>query len=112
MAIDPLKSSGSQPIVGPRVDQTGGNQSARQSGQVQRTSAEAREQDGDADDQVQLSAQAKAAGRSSGSSASGLSTERLQEILKRLSSGYYDSAQVRDKVAQRIQNDVTGTGSA
>lgn len=110
MSIDPMKSGGANPLGGPRVDQTGGNQSARQSSQVQRPAGESRENDGDADDQVQLSARARATGAATGTSASGLSAERLQEILKRLTGGYYDSALVQDKVAQRVKDELAGPG--
>ena len=110
MAIDPLKSGKVNPN-GARIDQSGANQSARQSQQVQRPSSEVRAPEGEGD-KVQLSAQAKDASAAGGASPSGLSSERLQEILKRLTSGYYDSPQVRDVVAQRVKNDVTGTGPA
>jgi anti-sigma28 factor (negative regulator of flagellin synthesis) len=111
MAIDPLKSGGVNPPNGGRIDQSGANQSARQSQQVQRPSSEVRAPEGDSD-KVQLSAQAKEAGATGATSESGLSSERLQEILKRLTSGYYDSPQVVDKVAQRVKDDLTGTGPA
>ena len=112
MSIDPMKSGAANPLGGPRVDQAGGNQSPRQSSQVQRPTGEVRENDGDGDDQVQLSPRARAAGPSSGTSASGLSAERLQEILKRLTSGYYDTAPVQDRVAERVKDDLTAPGSA
>ncbi len=108
MAIDPLKSGN---VNGARVDQSGAKESARQSQQVQRPSSEVRAPEGEGD-KVQLSAQAKDAGAAGSASSSGLSSERLQEILKRLTSGYYDSPQVVDKIAERVKNDVTGTGPA
>jgi hypothetical protein len=42
---------------------------------------------------------------------SGLSTDRMQEILRRLTSGYYDTAPVRTHVAQRIRDELSGAGS-
>lgn len=105
MAIDPTKASGASPLDRSRVDQANSNQSARQTGQSRSVPASSREA-AQADDSVQLSDEARAASRAdAGDSASGLSTDRLQEILKRLSSGYYDSPQVRDQVAQRIQKE-------
>jgi anti-sigma28 factor (negative regulator of flagellin synthesis) len=110
MSIDPMKSGSANPAGGARLDQSGANQAARQSSQVQQSAGEAREPEG-GDDTVQLSAQAKAAGGASATSPSGLSAERLQEILKRLTSGYYDSAQVVDRVAQRVKDDLSGPGA-
>ena len=104
MAIDPTKASGASPLDRSRVDQATSKESARQTGQARSAPANSRE--AGADDSVQLSDEARAASRAeAGTSASGLSSERLQEILKRLSSGYYDSPQVRDRVAQRIQQE-------
>jgi len=107
MSIDPTKG-GASPLSGARLDQTGANQSARRPEQAGSESA-AGARDGAAGDQVQLSAEARAAGQTeAGASASGLSAERLQEILKRLTSGYYDTPQVRDHVAQRIHEEWRG----
>jgi hypothetical protein len=110
MAIDPTKAAGASPVDRSRIDQANSNQSARQTGQARSVPASSREAGG-SDDSVQLSDEARAASRAdAGTSPSGLSAERLQEILKRLSSGYYDSPQVRDQVAQRIQQEWdTGT---
>lgn len=105
MAIDPTKSSGASPLDRSRVDQANSKQSARETTQ-NRSVRETGRESGAADDSVQLSDQARAASRAEAeTSASGLSSDRLQEILKRLSSGYYDSPQVRDQVAQRIQQE-------
>lgn len=102
MAIDPTQASGAAPLDRSRIDQANSNQSARQTGQSRSVPASSRE--AGADDSVQLSDEARAAARTEAStSASGLSSDRLQEILKRLSSGYYDTPQVQDQVAQRIQ---------
>jgi anti-sigma28 factor (negative regulator of flagellin synthesis) len=106
MAIDPTKASGSQPLAGPRLDQTAGNQSARQSGQVRTVSPAADSEGGTTDDRVQLSEQARASRAEA--SASGLTTDRLQEILKRVTSGYYDSPQVVDRVARRLADELGG----
>lgn len=110
MSIDPMKSGSANPAGNARIDQAGGNSgSARVSGQFKRVAPETRDTEA-ADDSVQLSARAKAAGTSGATSASGLSAERLQEILKRLTSGYYDSPQVLDRVAERVKDDLTGQG--
>ena len=109
MSIDPMKSGSANPAGNARIDQAGGNASARVSGQSRPVTSEARDGES-ADDSVQLSERAKASGSAGGTSASGLSAERLQEILKRLTSGYYDSPQVLDRVAQRVKDDLTGSG--
>jgi len=105
MSIDPANASPGQPLAGPRIDQANGNQSARHSG-----AARARPHDtppgGDGRDQVRLSEEARAAAQSEAlTSPSGLSPERLREILKRLTSGYYDNPEVRERIAQRIHEE-------
>jgi hypothetical protein len=113
MSIDRTKPGAVSPSGGVRPDQAGGgNHSARQPVQGQRTSPEDREQDGHGDDRVHLSDEVRAVGMSGLPSASGLSAPRLQEILKRLTSGYYDSPQVRDRIAQRVKDDVATLGHA
>jgi hypothetical protein len=111
MAIDPLKSGSVNPSNAPLIDQSAAKESARQSGQAQRASAASREDEGESD-KVQLSSQAREAGASGATSASGLSSDRLQEILKRLTSGYYDSPQVQDRIAERVKDDLAGSGPA
>jgi hypothetical protein len=57
-------------------------------------------------DQIDLSHEARAASAAhAGASASGLSTSRLRDILQRLTSGFYDTAQVRDTVARRVRDE-------
>lgn len=112
MSIDPAKSGGPTPLSGPRVDQAGGNQSARQSGQVKPVTPEATRDASAGDDRVSISAEARAAGGAEeGTSATGIAAERLRGILKRISSGYYDTPQVRDRIAQKIQADLGTTPS-
>jgi hypothetical protein len=108
MAIDPTKASGAQPLSGARIDQAGSNQSARQSGQLRAGEPDA--EAGRPDDSVQLSAEARQASQAgSSTSTSGLTAERLQEVLKRLTSGYYDNPQVIDKVARKVADELGGT---
>jgi anti-sigma28 factor (negative regulator of flagellin synthesis) len=113
MAIDPTKSSGANPASGARIDQTGGNQSARQSGELRAGSPAPVGDAAQTDDTVQLSAEAREA-RLAGetTSASGISQDRLQEILKRLTSGYYDNPQVIDKVARKVGDELGGTAQS
>ena len=108
MAIDPTKSSGAQPVGGIRADQTGGNQAARQPGQLKPVSPEEAREAPDQDDQVQLSAEARAASQSDAASpsSSGLDKERMREVLKRLTAGYYDSPQVTDQVARKLVDEL------
>jgi hypothetical protein len=114
MAIDPTKSSGANPLSGARIDQTSGNQSARQPAQLRTTPAKDVDGDGDAQsDRVQLSSEAREAGQAtSATSASGLSKDRLHEILKRLTSGYYDNPQVIDRVARKVNDELRGSSAA
>ena len=111
MAIDPTKASGAQPLSGARIDQAGSNQSARQARAA--TSGAAQDPDGDGDaqsDRVQLSSEAREAGQAlSTTSASGLSKDRLHEVLKRLTSGYYDNPQVIDRVARKVHDELRGS---
>jgi hypothetical protein len=108
MAVDPTKSSGAHPIPGSRIDQPGSQQSARLSGQTgsgETVSAPS----SSTDDRVQLSAEARQAGQTeSTTSPAGLTTDRLREILKRLTSGYYDSPQVIDTIARKAVDDLGG----
>ena len=107
MAIDPTKSGSVSPLNGARVDQTGGNHAAGAAGQSRPGAAST---DSSAhDDRVQLSPEALAAGQTPGAtSASGLSRDRLQEVLKRLTSGYYDSPKVTDQVARKVMDELRG----
>lgn len=107
MSIDPMKSGSTNPS-GPRIDQAANQAASRVSGQSQKVAPDARDADA-ADDSVQLSARAREAGSTGAASPSGLSAERLQEILKRLTSGYYDGPQVLDRVAERVKDDLTGS---
>ncbi len=106
MSIDPTKSGGGQPVGGPRIDQTGATSppGARKWCGGFRQTGHGRPQR--SQDQVRLSDEARAAAQSEGgTSPSGISQERLREILKRLTSGYYDNPEVRDRIAQRIHEE-------
>lgn len=111
MTIDPTKS-GNIPLSGVRPDQAGQGQSARQSGQVRTVSPEAQKPAPPAppaQDSVNLSADARSVGQADqATSAAGLSRDRLQEVLKRLTSGYYDNPEVVAQVAAKVQQDLTG----
>ena len=103
MAIDPTKS-GVNSVAGARAEQAGANQSSKQSGQVRPVDSGASRETREQGDSVRLSAEKKAAAGTEGTpSRSALSRERMQEVLTRLTSGYYDSPQVIDTVARRIQ---------
>lgn len=109
MAIDPTKSGSVNPLSGPRVDQTG-HHAAGQAGQSRPTTSP---DSSTPDDSIQLSPEALAAGQTQGTtSASGLSRDRLQEVLKRLTSGYYNSPQVTDRVARKVADELNGPGTA
>lgn len=111
MTIDPTKS-GNIPLGGTRPDQAGQGQSARQSGQVRTVGAEASKPAPaapPAQDSVNLSADARAVGQADqATSPAGLSRDRLQEVLQRLTSGYYDNPEVVAQVAAKVQQDLTG----
>ncbi len=105
MSIDPTKSGAGQPLAGPRLDPANGNQSARQSGAARSVPPDGPRAPG-GQDQVRLSEDVRAAARSEVlTSPSGISQERLREILKRLTSGYYDNPEVRERIAQRIHEE-------
>jgi hypothetical protein len=112
MSIGPRRSSAATPPGDSRVDQAGGTQSLHQSSQVRPPAGEVRENDGDSDNQAQPSARARAGGLTSATSTSGPSAARLHKILKRLTSGYYDTAPVQNRVAERVKDDLTGPESA
>ena len=112
MTIDLTKSGGVNLLVRARIDQAGGNQSARQSGQVKPVQSPQTRDADPAENQVFLSSEARAAGGvQEKTGASGLSSERLQEVLKRLTSGYYDNQQVRDGVARKLHDQWDGPSS-
>lgn len=105
MSIDPTNPRAGQPLGGARLDQASGNQSARHSG-ASRASAPEEPRASAGQDQVRLSEEARAAARGEAlSSPSGISHERLREILKRLTSGYYDNPEVRERIARRIHEE-------
>ncbi len=102
MSIDPTKSGAGQSAAGPRLDPANGHQSARQSGAA-RSVPSGEPRSAERRDQVRLSEEARAAAGSEAlTSPSGISEARLREILKRLTSGYYDNPEVRERIAQRI----------
>jgi hypothetical protein len=106
MSIDPTKSGTGQPLGGPRIDQAGGNQSARHFGAVRAGSPDAPRDAERGHDQVRLSEAVRAAARSEAeASPAGISQERLREILKRLTSGYYNNPQVLERIARRIHEE-------
>ncbi|HTS88788.1 MAG TPA: hypothetical protein VMG41_09885 [Gemmatimonadales bacterium] len=110
MAIDPTKSGSVNPTGGARVDQTGANHPAVPAGQARQTTPPGSAPQGD---QVQLSPEALAASNAEGTrSASGLSRDRLQEILQRLTSGYYNSPQVTAHVARKVAGELGGTSGS
>jgi hypothetical protein len=110
MSIDPLKSGNISGIG--RAGQTGAGQAARETGAVrpdagtQGEAAAARA----AGDQVELSAEYQSLVeqvRSGGAAeAHGLSAERLRTIMDRVRSGFYDTPEVRDQIARRIEPDL------
>ena len=109
MAIDPTKASGAQtPLSGARLDQAAGNQGARQAGAVRGDGAAPARERPEASDEVRLSDAARSSRPAAGTSASGHETEPLQEIVKRVTSGFYDSPQVVDKVARKVAGDLGG----
>lgn len=107
MSIDPTNAGAGQPLGGSRLDPAGGHPSARTSGPLRALPEGARP--GDVRDQVRLSEEARAAAGSEAlPSPSGLSEARLHEILKRLTSGYYDNPEVQDRIAHRIHEEWAG----
>jgi hypothetical protein len=104
MSIDPTAP---KPLSGPRPE-PGSGRGVRQSGDVHIgvPRPDSRRTESTNGDQVELSSEVRAAGGASAeASASGLSTSRLRDVLQRLTSGFYDTAQVRDTVARRVRNE-------
>ena len=103
MSIDPTAPN-SLPGIRPEPGSTRG---ARQTGDLHIgiPRPDSRGSESTAGDQVELSHEARAANTAgAGMSASGLSPSRLREVLQRLTSGFYDTAQVRDAVARRVRD--------
>lgn len=110
MSIDRTKSGGGNPLSGPRVDQAGGRLSAGQSSAATPIPPQSARNAAPGDDSVSLAARARGAGGAeAGTSATGLPAERLRGILKRISSNYYDTPQVRDRIAQKLQSEFRTT---
>ncbi|MEO8633701.1 MAG: hypothetical protein ABI587_00350 [Gemmatimonadales bacterium] len=104
MSIDPTSP---KPVSGTRSE-PGSSKGVRQSGDMRIgvPRLDSREAEGTTGDQVELSSDARAAGEARGAaSASGLSSSRLRDVLQRLTSGFYDTAQVRDTVARRVHTE-------
>lgn len=104
MSIDPTAP---KPLSGPRPE-PGSGKEVRQGGDVHigvpRPGSRGSERT--TGDHIELSDEARAASAAhEGASASGLSTSRLRDILQRLTSGFYDTAQVRDTVARRVRDE-------
>lgn len=105
MSIDPTSP---KPLGGARPE-PGSGKGVRQSGDVRIgvPRPDSRGSEATSGDQVELSREARAAGGArETASASGLSSTRLRDVLQRLTSGFYDTAQVRDTVAQRVRSEM------
>ncbi len=112
MAIDPTPSSGATPPGSARIDQAGGNQSTRQSGEVRAVGPSDGQEAAAKGDQVLLSSEAREASLAEGAtSPTGLSKERLREVLVRLTSGYYDTPPVAERIATRLFGELAGPTS-
>jgi hypothetical protein len=102
MLIDPTKSSGANPLPGAPVEPTGGNQAGR----IKPAGTKTPQEVADINDLGSRSAEAHDAGGAEGEiTGTDLSAGRLRHILKRISSGYYDTPQVRDRIAQRVHSE-------
>ena len=113
MSVDPLKASSipAAPDLG-RAGQAGNVQATRTTRpeQIAAEAVAAR----NAADRVELSAESRklveeVQPATSGASASGLSPERMKQVLSRLVSGYYDRPEVQDQVAGRLAKDLLGS---
>jgi len=107
MSIDPTAP---KPLSGPRPE-PGSGKGVRHSGDVHIgvPRPEGRGSERTSGDQIELSPEARATSAAhEGASASGLSTSRLRDVLQRLTSGFYDTAQVRDAVARRVRAEGDG----
>jgi hypothetical protein len=105
MSIDPTAP---KPLSGPRSE-PGSGRGVRHSGDVHIgvPRPDSRGAERTSGDQIELSPEARAASAAhEAASASGLSTSRLRDILQRLTSGFYDTAQVREAVARRVRDEL------
>lgn len=103
MAIDPLKSK-------PTAAEAGEASRTARPAASRHTGAQAAGKGPQSADSVELSAEARESSAATGPvSPSGLSASRLKEVVDRVNSGYYDTDQVRETVARRIQSDQGST---
>lgn len=104
MAIDPLKTGSPSPDTGATR--------ARSLEEVRRAPAAGADRDasaaGTSADSLALSPEARALVGAGpvGATDSSLAPERLRELIDRIASGFYDTAAVRDVVAQRVASDL------
>lgn len=109
MAIDPTQSSGATPPGTEPIDQAGGHQSARQADQVRAVGSRNGRETATLGNLNLLWSEAREAGQAEdGVSPAGLSKARLREVLERLTSGYYDTPQVIDRIATKLAGDLGG----
>lgn len=108
MSIDPTTSGGVNPYDAARTAQSSAARDQRKADQ-----APADTKPRSTGDSVQLSAAsrnlvetAQAPTPVDGTSAAGLTAERLKQVLERMQTGHYDSAEVRDRVAHGIARDL------
>lgn len=104
MSIDPMHSNGAASSGAGRIQQQG-SQAAGGASTPASTSEQEFGQRVQAD-QVHLSDAAKDAAPATGTSASGLTSTKLREVLERLNSGFYDTGRVRDHVARQVLKDL------
>lgn len=106
MAIEPI-GSGQTPGVSP--EQLGETTARSRAAQEKKLAPEAGKQE---PDQVELSAAAKDLVAMHGledAPVSQLPAGQLKQVMERISSGFYDQAEVRDEVLLRLQSDVDET---
>ena len=107
MSVDPLKSNAM-----PQVDhgRLGSSAAARRSDASATTESQAEQPAAAAADRVQLSAISRSlvdrADEADRVPQGAIAPERMREVLHRLETGHYNSAEVRDKVAHEVRKDL------
>jgi hypothetical protein len=107
MSIDPTKASGSHPLIDGAHLQAAGNRGATGSASVRpaETGSAAADAGPRSGDSVEISQEARGRAAAGGQTPSGIPVGHFREILVRLTSGHYDTTQVLDQVARKLQSD-------
>lgn len=107
MAINPTSPNGPRPSGSDPLETNRAAETRRP--EAEGAAAKARDRSQAKPDSADVSAEARALaeGVSESAKPSGLTADRLKQIGERLANGHYDSPEVIDEVARRLQRDPT-----